>query len=1165
MKIKSLQMQGFKSFGDRTELHFDKQIVGVVGPNGCGKSNIVDAIRWAMGEQSAKGLRGSEMADVIFNGTASRKKAGFAEVSIIFDNTDKLAPAPYTDCSEVMITRRLFRSGESEYLINKVAVRLKDINDIFLGTGSSARAYSIVAQGKVDQIVLAKPEDRRMLLEEAAGVAKYKVRKAAAERKIEATKLNLDRVHDIIQELERSARHLERQVGRAEQFRKIQTELRKLDEQIVGAKVTQLDKLASLNDDRRNSSSKDLETSVAQLARLEAEIEKWRLEALHQEKLSATDYESLISLKESFLNADKERELSSQRISGLKNQINEREKDITRIQSKFAENESAISQVLADKDRLQIERDTKKTALDTFRATLAAVEEEIRQLDTENVAILKKLDEQKTFFAKETQKREMYLSERVTLEVKHVELEEELESLQKESADLSNLLLQKNAERERLELEIQTIETDWKNLQEQHTSLIHDQTSFFDERSAVQELLSSCEAEIKSLQALEDHEVGYDLGALEHRKITGEPLLMDSIRFKSGYEKIAESFFYEFGQCFTKNATSSDVDFARWSYLFAGEKAAGFPRSLLDLVETPVSAEHGRILAAVEVVESFSEIPSAHAQINSRGDFRLPVSSTLYLQSQGNVLAKESPFGRRSELAKFESEKAELASRHEQIDEKIESLKTSQEDTANQMSALREKLKERSLLLSQQVSEISKLNSQTEVIKSRVAATEVELQELDLKLTDLAEKIQQTSGVAVEAELEQKQFVLSEQLQSVRTRKVALDSQWIEERISFGALEERLERLKQQTVSAEMTQSEYTHNKDLFKADIDIWAAEIAKEEARILELSASKERDESQIAEIERRLAESKQLLNSVRSQVEQAEVTRKDVQKTKDSLQGTVQELELEHQRLKFEVEELSQMVNERYHISLQEVLAQVTEADIERLSDQTVLEAFEVEAKELREKLEKFGEVNLLALTEFEEITKRLEFMNKQREDLLQTLDSLQSIIDRINKITEFRFRETFKAINHNFQVLFPKLFGGGRAYMTLTNEQDLLETGVEIFAEPPGKKVQAMSLLSGGEKAMTSISLIFSLFAYRPSSFCILDEVDAPLDEINTTRYNGIIREMASLSQFIVITHNKRTMEVADTLFGVTMQEPGVSQLVGVELHQAKAFVASSPAA
>lgn len=1159
MKIKALQMQGFKSFGDRTELRFDTQIVGIVGPNGCGKSNIVDAIRWAMGEQSAKGLRGSEMADVIFNGTSTRKRASFAEVSLIFDNADKQAPAPYTDCAEVMITRRLYRSGESEYLINKVTVRLKDITDLFLGTGSSARAYSIVAQGKVDQIVLAKPEDRRFLLEEAAGVAKYKARKVAAERKMEATRENLVRIDDIVRELERSAKHLERQVGRAEQFRKIQTELRQLDEQIVAAKVTQLDRRAAENDERRTHSQAQFERVSTELSKSEAEIEAWRLSALHQEKLSTTDYENLLNTKERFLSADKEIELAHQRISNLKNQITERSKDIDRIQSKVQENAEALQQVIQDRENLARTKESSERELEALKSQVAETDSKILSLEGELIAVQKALDEQIAIAAKEAQKREIYLQDRVHLELRRAEIEGELEHL----TTLETEFATRRADHERilseLESEVLRLEDEWSKLQSQQADQFERQQGLFQERGTIQEMIAACEGELKSLQTLEEHEVGYEAGAIERKKRSGLPLVMDLVQFKSDFQSVGEAFLHEFGQCFLTLEDATDTaDEIRWSALLT-RNAKVFSRSLLDCVEGSVAEPLQSVLRSIELVDELTDAP--HPQMNFKGELRLPGASGLETRSRGHIRLKETPFGRKSELSRFETQKVELVKRLNEIEQSLFGIKDSLAETASGLEGRREEIRVKSAQLGERRSLLATSIAQAEAQKFRFNERNQELTQLDQELLDLEFKIHAATVASSTKELDEKKFTIVEALQQQKAAKSTLDTQWVEKRIAFGALQERLERLDQRSISAEMTQSEYNHNQSIYKNDIDLWSREIEMESERIQQLSVRRAQDEDQIKEIERRLAESKQVLNSVRSQIEQAEVARKDTTKEKESLQATVQELELEHQRLKFEVEELAQIVQERYHISLQEIIAAVKPEDLERLEDQTILGSLEVDAKELRDKIEKFGEVNLLAISEFEEINQRLQFMSKQREDLLKTLDTLQSIIDRVNKITEFRFRETFKAINHNFQVLFPKLFGGGRAYMTLTNENDLLETGVEIFAEPPGKKIQAMSLLSGGEKAMTSISLIFSLFAYRPSSFCILDEVDAPLDEINTARYNGIIKDMASLSQFIVITHNKRTMEVADTLFGVTMQEAGVSTLVGVQLNEARAFVAS----
>ncbi len=1166
MKIKSLQLFGFKSFADRTELVFDRQIVGVVGPNGCGKSNIVDAIRWVMGEQSAKGLRGTEMADVIFNGTTTRKKSAFAEVNLTFDNADRSAPAPYTDCAEVMISRRLFRTGESEYLINKVPVRLKDITDLFLGTGSSARAYSIVAQGKVDQIVLAKPEDRRFLLEEAAGVAKYKARKVAAERKMEGTRQNLDRVHDIIQELERSARHLDRQVERAEQFRKIQNELRQIDEQIVGFKISRLDRLATSNAEHRTQSSMDFERVSAQFSEIEARIEQFRLEALNQEKASSSDYEALLRQKENFSQADKEVELSTQRIQLLKNQIEERKKDVERLLSKSEANKISVQQVLHEQQTLESQREKASTELQELKTSVNEAEMKIQSLETERRTSQVRIDEIRTQSAREAQRREMMQSERVNLELERAEVEQSAEQGEKQERQIRGDLTGLEDRLRQLESRLSNLEAEISGIEKNRSDATAQQSHLQEERTQVNQLLAQVEAQIKSVKTLEEHEVGYDVGALERKKSTGYPFIMDLLKFKTGFERVGEAFFHTFGQFFTGATHATDTDeMARFTKVVnAGADLATYPRSLLDVVEGEIPEELMSLLSSIELLETLpSDQKVEHPCMDEKGALRLPVAPQLFLESLGRVRVSETPFGRKMEMTKLEQERTKLLEHRHALDQQTVEMKSQLERMAQSLSARQIELKD---LGAQRV----ELRSQGMRLKTQLEHSEAQREVLRQQVTDLDERIQTLTAEISKAlevsqevvHLEEKLQGFQEQIERARAAKQELDGVWIEKRIAFGALEERLDRLRQQTLQTEITQSEYAHNRSMFEADIAAWTQESERENERICANVEQRQTNELEIKRLESALSLSRESLQKVRQDLENFEVERKAVQYERDKTQSAVQALELEHQKLKFEVEELSQLVHERYHCSIQDLIAQLDVATLARLEDEVVLGALEVDAKELRERLEKFGDVNLLAITEQKEIRERLDFMNRQREDLLKTLDALQSIIDRINKITEFRFRETFRAINHNFQVLFPKLFGGGRAHMTLTNENDLLETGVEIFAEPPGKKVQTMSLLSGGEKAMTSISLIFSLFAYRPSSYCILDEVDAPLDEVNTMRYNSIIQEMSALSQFIVITHNKRTMEVTDTLFGVTMQDPGVSQLVGVQLQEAKAFVASA---
>jgi chromosome segregation protein len=1161
MKIKSLQMMGFKSFGDRTEIHFNRQIVGVVGPNGCGKSNIVDAIRWVMGEQSAKGLRGNEMSDVIFNGTSTRKKASFAEVSLVFDNSDKLASAPYTDVTEIMITRRLYRSGESEYLINKVAVRLKDITDLFLGTGSSARAYSIVAQGKVDQIVLAKPEDRRFLLEEAAGIAKYKVRKTAAERKMESTKANLDRVHDIIRELERNARYLDRQVERAEQFRKIQAELRRLDEQVIAFKVTKLDREANVNNEKRDSIRAEFEKTSAAFSEVEAEIESLRFESLNYEKATTTDYEKLIELKEKFSQLDKEMELSAQRVSLLQNQIGEREKDLERIRAKSEAQLSTIQQVVEERDRLKQEWEQKQIEIEKKRGDVQNLDQRIRETEEQASEVSRQIEAMQKQAAKDAQKKEMLVAARVNKELERADFENGLEDLAKQTTEFAQIQNDVEHKLTVLSQESDALTKAVVVLQDSMEKLAQNDKVLVAERSQLNDQIHACDSEIKSLLTLEEHKIGYDLGAQDRKKRTGSSLIMDGLKFRAEYQVAGEAFLSEFGQHFYDQPTESDRDdHPRWSHIARNHSSPqALSRTLLDGVEGEVPELLKEFLSNIEVVESVSGETSDHIRIDLNGRMQIPTGSFV-VGSRGIIRRSETPFGRQTELARYRGELERVTDALRTCDTHILESKIASDALQKELEQLRTGIQQNAVERSDRREALAKIQSKRDATSARVEELQLKIQTADERIAQLAAEIQSITQEVGLQEAEQKLALLQSTLGASKTEKAQLDSEWIEARIAFGALQERLDRLEQQTIHVEMTKSEYSHNQSLFEADIKVWTDEITRENEKNVASGAQKQNGADLIRALEIQLAENRQTLNRLRSDLEQRESHRKETQALRDQAQKQLQDMELEHQRLKYEVEELSQLVEVRYHVTLQDILAQVTGTDLERLEDSTVLGALEVEAKELREKIDNFGEVNLLALSEFDEINKRLAFMTSQREDLLKTLDALQSIIDRINKITEFRFRETFKAINHNFQFLFPKLFGGGKAFMTLTNEQNLLETGVEIFAEPPGKKVQAMSLLSGGEKAMTSISLLFALFAYRPASFCILDEVDAPLDEVNTSRYNAIVKEMAQLSQFIVITHNKRTMEVAETLFGITMQDPGVSQIVGVELQEARAFVA-----
>lgn len=1156
-------MQGFKSFGDRTELNFDQQIVGVVGPNGCGKSNIVDAIRWAMGEQSAKGLRGKEMSDVIFSGTPSRKAGGFAEVSLTFDNSEKQAPAPYTDCAEIMVTRRLYRTGESEYLINNVSARLKDINDLFLGTGSSAKAYSIVAQGKVDQIVLAKPEDRRMLIEEAAGIAKYKVRKQSAERKMEATQKNLERVQDILKELERNARHLERQVERAEKFRELQRELRQLDERVIAAKIKKIDKDASENQDELEKRKEALEGVTAKLNTLESELEKNRLESLNQEKITNTDYEQLMQKKEQSSELTTEAELATQKIQLLRNQIAEREKDIERIAGKFDSQEEARRKLQTEVAEFEAKLNARDEQANQLKAKLEAAAARVQQKEAEIQNLRSQLEEVKTRVAKEAQKLEHLQAERVETELERAASERQLEevSLRKTEAEaqLQDLL----AKAQNLKGLIQKNRESSDSCGRKQEEATKRQQELSSQKFEIEKELSAIDSRLKAIATLEEHQAGYEAGAIEFKEKLSQPWLMDQVEFKPDYQGLGEILLYHLGQHFMVEPQDYSEVERRWTNIVVGGTSnTESERTCLELVSNDLPENLQRLFASIALVDQLSQQPQVGAEMDLEGNFRSQLSSGFYLESRGKITREESPYGRKQEKSEILQKQKSLELAKTQIDEQLQELKQLMVELKDKSERL--KAEEVSLENEQQilVDALNKLREQIVRIDSEKDRFEQDMQKHDRRLEVLLQDIQSFEQPESADSLEGQLKKQLDELAGLQSEKSGFDSQWVEFRIETGALKERYERLKQQIVDVDMTQSEYSHNQGVFKEDIQHWTKEIEELQSRSTETQARKANISEEIKSLEFNLAKAREALQKLHAELEEKESSRKSLQSEKETANESVKALEMQRQELKFQVEELSQLISERYHQSLEEALEQVNPEEIAELEeDAAKLDKAEQEVARLRDRLSKFGDVNLVALQEYEEIKQRLDFMNRQRDDLVNTLDKLQSIIERINNITQFRFRETFKAINHNFQTLFPKLFGGGRAYMSLTNENDLLTSGVEIFAEPPGKKVQAMSLLSGGEKAMTSISLIFSLFAYRPSSFCILDEVDAPLDDINTRRYNDIIREMADLSHFIVITHNKRTMEVAQTLYGVTMQDAGVSRIVGVNLQEARAFTST----
>ncbi len=1173
MKIKRVDILGFKSFVDKASLDFEAGVTAVLGPNGCGKSNIVDAIRWAMGEQNAKNLRGRAMEDVIFGGSETRKPLGMAEVSMIFSNADGQAPPAYKDYAEIMVTRRLFRNGESEYLINKTPCRLKDITELFMDTGVGARAYSIIEQGKIGMILSAKPEDRRFLIEEAAGVTKYKSRKKTALRKIEATRQNLVRLNDVISEVRRQAGSLKRQAQKAQRFRDCRQELRDIETRFGRHRFAELREQIAASDSQQQELQRSLAELDVQFAQQGLKAEEMRLLNTAAEQDVLRLQEQVFHLGGEIQRVEGGIEVSAKERAGL-----ERQKErLTTEKEDFAR-------------RLQ-EHDLEDEQLRQERVSLDGnLAREIRQLSQGELALDELAgQEREATAALEGQRSALFaaLTELSRIGSFHDEAQRRMKAVAERScrnrSEAVGGLEQSEATRCRIDAlgaELEGIRQCRAGLQHEHARLreqvqVSRQSLERNEASLLvrREEFYRSRSRLESLAQLEESFEGYGRGV---RTLLGDPamrerfgsMVADSLEVPARYEAAVEAVLTDRLQALValraedvrQAATLLRQDQGRCTFVlpwFAVPAARSFSagEALVDLVSGfgEVSDLVQRLLGGVFLVsdlEPYLEaglaqgvtlVTEAGELLTSRGEYtgggrqdldrgvlhkkREIKELTLQVQGLGRdvdgLQAQRSELRRklegceeqlreveaalhRKELRGMEGEKdlARLAAEAERFDERLEVL-----------SLEEEQLHEEQEQLCRQQAETNRRRQQLEQQKleseERVAALQDELQVLRRDLGVVREQV--TAGKVTLAKLREREEGVRSALERLGRQREDLQGRLVGLDGGREEAEQGMLRLRQE--------------KSRLDAELEALVTRRTQQQARLDALRKQFEADAEKIA-VQDELAAS---LRSRQGQNREALGAR-----------------QLKTRELQIEIEHLQQRFIERYRVDLA-AKSQPPEAHFDS-------SAAERRRAQLRRQLDTLGDVNLTAIEEFQELEERERFLAAQQADLSDSLDGLQQAISKINRTTRVRFRETFEQINATFRGLFPRLFSGGQAELRLIDEQDLLESGIDIVAQPPGKKLQNVSLLSGGEKALTAVALVFSIFMIKPSPFCVLDEVDAPLDEANIGRFNELVKEMAQASQFIIITHNKRTMEVADTLYGVTMEDPGASTLVSVRMNE-----------
>ena len=1184
MRIQRIDLCGFKSFNQRVVISFDDGITGIVGPNGCGKSNVVDAIRWVMGEQSAKHLRGRSMEDVIFNGSETQGPSGMAEVALTLHNDrPSELPAQYQGFGEITVARRLYRDGRSEYLINKTASRLMDITELFLGTGVGTRAYSIIEQGKVGLIVNSKPEDRRALLEEAAGITKYKARKKLAERKLEYTDQNLLRVGDIVGEMKRQIAGLERQARKAERYRELKDEVREIELHAAAADWLEAQAALTFFAAEIEGASESLEAKITALAQAETRkqvaqhavaggdeaVETLRhqahalaLEAQSQTQARAFAVEQQAQLARRLAQLGRDEVTAQERASVLVAERGALEELLASLEEQAQRDQLALGDLAAQATRWTDEEAALRQSVDRERSSAS-------QAETQAAGLRSRLAADDRRHAELSSRAERLATELLNVEAQRAALGQELARCTGQTEETRQLRLQLASSRDELEQSLVRARALFEQNEKQ--------------RRQTRDELADHGSRLKSLADLQRNLEGHARGV---RSVlqgeTGKPafegirgLLADTFQAPKEIEQALEAYLAnrlqdvvveqrsvgEHGAAFLKESNGGRATFLPLDVPTAGALASpahpGCLGRAVELVQVHAGAEAvvEQALGRVWVVASALVAKEVLAQ-GFNGDL-VTVEGDIYWGG-GAITAGAlegagiGALSQRREIDELTRTVAELQGQIELAQQRHATL--SQQIAADEgtLKSLTRDAQSQEVALAHQQQDVRRMTEQFAALQKRSAEFTSEQQAIQKSLDELAQEQEAVRRALAQAEQTAREGKERFEAQALSLKELAALATQARERLTELKVKLASDSQRSQSTTAQLDRNQSLG--DELRARAAAAAQEADQSHARTAELADAAVANERRLGEIEAQAAEvAGALAIAIESQAEHArlvgqiEETLRGLRAQQEASRTSLGKLQLRERETTLSLQHLIDTVRERHAVELGHEVARFhylplpTPDRSERLI-------------ELREAVARMGEINLAAIQEHAEISQRYEVLAQQKLDLEHSVAQLREAIVRINRTSRERFRETFELVNARFAEVFPRLFRGGKAGLVLIEEGgDVLEAGVEIFAQPPGKRLQSVDLLSGGEKALTAVALIFAIFLIKPTPFCLLDEVDAPLDEGNVGRYNDIVREISKISQFILITHNKRTMEIADTLYGVTMEEPGCSKLVSVKFN------------
>ena len=1164
MRLKSIKLAGFKSFVDPTTTNFPENLTAVVGPNGCGKSNIIDAVRWVMGESSAKHLRGESMADVIFNGSNARKPVAQASIELIFDNSDATVTGEYGKFNEISVKRQVTRDGQSNYFLNGTKCRRKDIADIFLGTGLGPRSYAIIEQGMISRLIEAKPEELRVYIEEAAGISKYKARRRETENRIRRTRENLERLTDIREELERQLERLSRQASAAEKYKQYKEEERLKGAQLKALRWKGLDTQVQQLDHVIGELDVSIEAKVAEQRHVDAEVE--RLREQHHEV-----QERFNEVQQHFYALGAEVARLEQNIQNQRERKQQLYEELDQINASFRESDEHLTmdtEKVAELDAILAEREPELEMIseqqEVSSEALALAEEAMQNWQQAWEEFNGKSGESR-------RQAEVEQSRIQHLEKSQERLQDRIERLKKEqeSLDAGPLAQEMRQLEEQVEqFRAQTEESELRSesLQEEINQMRRENGDRGRQLEDAREKLQALKGRRTSLEALQKAAMGDD-GAvsdwLNRHELDAEPRLADQVQVAEGWEKALEAVLGDALQAVAVSGLDQvsdwlgDLDHGRLALVspagFKGEGSAG------DLLRDKVDGQVPEgLLAGVYVADNLDAALTLRGQLAAHES--VVTRDGIWLGPDWLKVAKE------------EDQEAGILERRrelESLEDEIETLQVTVDELKEQLESTREQIGELEEEREDVQRQAARLNRDLGEINAQVSARQVRLEQITMRRERLGKEMDEANE---QLEQEQEQMkegraVLAEALDAMEAdsgQREALLSRRDELRLKLDEARQKARHDRDQSHQVAMEVQGAKTQADSLRQNLSRLEAQVqAMAERKALLEEQTREGDdpgaelqqqlEEKLAvrlEAEHKLTEARRELETVDHEMRNLEGQRGQYERQAQEIRSTMDQKRMQWQDLSTRRQTVAEQLSEQ-NFDLKTIL--------DNLPEEANEQEWAQEMDLIGQRISRLGQINLAAIDEYQQQSERKNYLDSQNDDLEDALKTLENAIRKIDRETRARFKEYFDRINRGLQELFPKVFGGGHAYLELTGE-DLLDTGVAIMARPPGKRNSTIHLLSGGEKALTALSLVFSIFQLNPAPFCLLDEVDAPLDDANVGRFCNLVSEMSAKVQFIYITHNKIAMEMAATLMGVTMHEPGVSRLVSVDVEEAAEMAA-----